>query len=196
MDNLTDTIQSSILSVKQKVLPLHTAEMPIQHEGLLRLHPLYDFFGLDFSSRTGRETMDMQRKVKTVLDYITENFDDVNVGLKTLEQQFGARPADRSSLEHFYHGIKYKNQAFESAPKHEQENTYKDKIAQANAQIEAAKSEISKAREEARDVKELSKTTERLARMEERRTLIEAKAKALMESLTPKDGQPTPSPTV
>lgn len=194
-NSLADTIQNSVLSVKQKVLPLRVAETPIQHEGLLRLHSLYDFFGLDFSHRTGRETIDVQRKVKTVLDYITENFDDVNTGLRALEQQFGAKPADVSSLDHFYHNVKYKSVAFESSPAEEKRESYETKISQANAQIESAKAEIRKALDEARSVKEYNKITERLARVEERKALIQEKAKALIESLTPKDGQPEISPT-
>lgn len=193
MENLEETIQNSILSVKQKTLPTTHAPASVgTFEGVVKLHALYDFFGLDFSQRTGRETLELQKKLRDVQEYLDENYDDTSAGLRDIEQKLGNKPLDKSLLDHVYHHIKYKNEVFKSRPKEEQEVSYQDKIKEANSQIEALRLSISETRQQVRSAKELERTQARIARMEERRTLIEAKAKALVESL---NVQPETSPT-
>lgn len=192
---LVDTINSSVLSVRSKVVPnAAVSAQPMQHEGAIKLYALYDYFGLDFSTRTGRDTLGDQKKVKTILDYLNENFDDINEGLRTLEQQFGSRPSNVSPLEHIYHGIKFKVQALEAQPKESQSASYKEKIADANKQIAQMKADIQAAMNQQKAAKEYAKVAERLQRVEERRAIMEAKAALIMESLKPKDVT-TPSPT-
>lgn len=192
----TQAIQDSVINIRQKTLPAQKVPGGLAtQEHLLNVHTLYDFFGLDFASRTGREAVEDQRKIAVVEKYISENFDEPMEGLRTLDGQFGARPTDTSRLDHFYHCIKYKNEAFERLPAEEQHKEYTSRLEQTRARIEETRASIRAAMDQAKEAKELAKETERLHRMETRRAIIEARANAMLNALTP-HGPTPPSTTV
>jgi chromosome segregation ATPase len=192
MEPLKETIQNSILSFKSKVLPSTPAEQPMNMEGgILKLHSLYDFFNLDFGSRTARESQEINRKLRVVEDYVEDNFDDMSAGLVELRNKFGANPLDVTLLDHFYHNIKYSNTSFQNLPKEKKEDDYKSRISEAQNKMESLRNEIREGMEKMKEAKELEKLTSRLAKLEEKKTRNETRLNELVQKYgqgQPQDG--------
>jgi len=193
MENLTELVQSSVRNVRNKVVPQRVATSSSSFEGdLLVKQSLYDYFGLDFKSRTTREMQDVNKKIDVIREYLTENFDDLSAGLAAIERQGGAVPADGNLLDHFYRAVKYKNQAFESLPKEEKTKQESNRLKDVQDEIERARAELKSGAERLKEAKELQKLTARLARLEEMKKIREVKLAELTKAIN----DSTPSTTV
>lgn len=191
-----EAIANSIVSIKEKTLPMSVPQVGMQSiEGnLVEMHHVYDFFGLDFANRSSRESYEDSRKVKKVMDYIAENFDDTTEGLRTLERELGAAPAGSRLIDHLYHGVSYKIQSFETQPKDTQVSQYSAKRQEIAERIAATKAEIQKKIAEAREAREYEKEVAKLKKLELKNDIVSARIKNLMGE--PNETAPQASPTV
>lgn len=170
MTDITSLIQQSIINVKSKVLPVRVANSPAGVEGdLLMKQQVYDYFGLDFKVRTGREMLEVNKKVDTIIDYLRENYDDLSAGLGEVERQAGPVGVNENKLEHFYRTIKYKNEAFESLPQEERSEKQTSRVKEVESEIAALHGELKAGAEKLREAKEMQRLASKLERLEKMR---------------------------
>lgn len=183
MENLTELVQSSVINVRNKIVPQRVANSQSSFEGDLPLKQrLYDYFGLDFKSRTAREFQEINKKVDAIREYLTENFDDLSAGLAAIERQGGALPVDGNLLDHFYRAVKYKSQAFDMLPDAEKQATSASKLQSVEGDIAKLKAELQEGREKLKEAKTLQKMTERIQRLEEKKVLFAQKLERLQKA--------------
>jgi len=211
MENITELIQASVRTVKNKTVPVRVASAQSSYEGDLVLKQrLYDYFGLDFKSRTAKEMQDINKKVDVIRDYLNENFDDLSAGLTAIEQQGGAVPADGNLLDHFYRVVKFKSEAFESLPAEQQEEKQTSRVKDAQGEIDRLREELRSGADKMSEAKELQKLALRMERLEimkasnqKKLEKLQAENKRYLDTiqkqrveLTDKINDSTPSPTV
>lgn len=201
--DLGTSIQDSIVSIKSKVLPNavpQAAQQPFSQEGVLESHILYDFFNLDFKSRTGRETIETDKKLETIKEYLKENYGDIPTGLADLTRKFGETPVDISRLDNFYHKIRYDRQAFDMQANDKKEAKYRERLDELAKEESEVRTALAEARNSVKNVKDLEKQTMRLARLEKMRSTLQETVKKTFETVKevaePLVNGPTPSPTV
>lgn len=168
----SDIVRKSVRSVKEKLAPQSnpTPRISSSTEGeIMTLHTVYSFLGEDFAGRNTRAGNDVYKKVREIIDFANENGDgDIVSTLARLQQEIGAKPNDVSSLDHLYHAIKFRDQAFETMPVEKRVESHAFNIKQAEAALEEAKAEMRKALDEKRAAAEYTKLIEKAQRWEER----------------------------
>lgn len=165
----SETIKNSIVNMRDKVVPQPKAEVPVSTEpgDLILNHAAYDFLGLNFANRTGRENMETNKKVQAILEYARENSEDPIAFLRQMEAKLGQ--ADNAPLlEKLYHAVKFREKAEEIAPLEERRANYSQKSKEAQLLIEDLKKQLASAKETAR-------INARLAIIEKQKEIFEKK---------------------
>lgn len=165
----SEVIKNSIVNMREKVVPQVPATPPVSAEpgDIITTHAAYDFLGMDFKNRTGRENLEINKKIQTILDYARESSEDPIAFLRQMESKLG-KGDDRSLLERLYHMVKFREQAEEIVPIEERKADYSSKAKEALTKIEQLKKELL-------STKEKAKLAQKLAIIEKQRELFERK---------------------